>query len=873
MRRSLPLQMVAMIGVLVPLARYSFAEEPLSFERDARPIFKAYCLDCHGGAEDLKGGLDLRLKRFAVRGGDAGSAIEPGDPESSYLVFRLRDGEMPPGEKKVPPEEIAIIERWIAEGALTLRDEPEELPPGIDITPEERAFWAFQPIDRPEPPSFAPEDRIRTAIDAFVLAKLREHGLSFAEDADRLTLIRRASIDLSGLPPSSEAIQVFLNDPAPDAYEQMIERLLASPSYGERWARHWLDVAGYADSEGNGNTDTPRPYAYKYRDAVIRSFNADKPLDQFVIEQLAGDELLPDQRTNLTSDQIETLAATGFLRMAIDGTATGGKDPAAANQVVADTIKIVSTTFLGLSVGCAQCHDHRYDPIPQVDYYRFRAVFEPALDPEHWRTPPQRLLSLYSDDERAQAAAIEAEARALQEKVNTQTQEFIASAFSKELQKFPEDQHARLREAYETPAGERSEAQKQLLAANPSLSINAGNLYQYNPKAADTLKEARAEVAAKRAQKPAEDFVRLLSEVPGTVPTTEVFHRGDYRQPTTAVLPGDLTIASPDGSRFEITENDPDLPTTGRRLAYARHLVNGKHPLVGRVLANRIWLNHFGRGLVNTPGDFGVLGERPTHPELLDWLADELVRMGWSLKQMHRLIMTSTVYRQSSRHNPSHDAVDSLNTLYGRFPVLRHDAESLRDSILSVSGDLDLRPFGPPVSVTEDSVGQVLPEGNSTRRSIYLQVRRSKPVSFLDAFDAPVMAVNCERRNLTTSAPQSLVLMNSSFLRERAAALAERLMEETPAGFADELSPSAHWTSGTESDASAETSWPDWIAYAWSLVYQRAITPEELDLAWSFVTAQQETLGTDLEQSTREHAVLTNLCQQLLSSNEFLYVD
>ncbi|HEU5117222.1 MAG TPA: DUF1553 domain-containing protein [Isosphaeraceae bacterium] len=850
--------------VVCGFARVAQAADLPTFERDVRPIFKAYCLDCHGAGDKIEGELDLRLRRFAARGGISGPAIEPGDPEASYLVMRLKDGEMPPGEKKVPAEQIAAIERWIAQGAPTLRDEPESLPPGIDITPEERAFWAFQPIQRPEPPDFGPEDRVRTPIDAFLLARLRERGLSFAPEADRITLIRRASVDLTGLPPSREEIDAFLKDSSPDSYERMIDHLLASSHYGEHWARHWLDVAGYADSDGNGSDDTPRPYAYKYRDYVIRAINRDLPLDQFVIEQLAGDELVSRPWKDLTPEQVEKLAATGFLRTSVDGTSTRGADLAlTSNQVVADTLQIVSSTFLGLTVACARCHDHKYDPIPQADYYRMRAIFEPALDPQHWRKPSQRLVSLATDAERARSAEIEAEAQKLQTALDEKTRKFVDAAREKELEKFPEDQRAVLREASQTPAAKRTDEQKALLADKPSLNISAGTLYQYDKDAADELKKDREAIAAKRAEKPVEDFVSVLDEPSGDLPVTHLFHRGDHRQPTKPVGPGGLTIAAPEGQRFEIPPDDPSLATSGRRLAYARHLTSGTHPLVGRVLVNRIWLHHFGRGLVDSPGDLGFLGQRPTHPALLDWLADELVRQGWSLKQMHRLIMTSTAYRQSSQRQSAHDAIDSGNTLYARYPVRRLNGESLRDHILFVSGRLDTRLFGPPVPVSEDAVGQVAPADNSARRSLYLQVRRSEPVSFLDAFDAPLMAVNCERRTSTTSAPQALVLMNSDFVRDHARTMALRVIAEAP----QVSDPSS------ESDDPAETPWSGWIGHAWELAYQRPISDAELVLARAFVADQLAALGQEGEADERHRAVLTNLCQQLLSSNEFLYVD
>ena len=346
----------------------------------------------------------------------------------------MKSGEMPPVGKKVPADQVAVIEKWIAAGAPALRDEPATLPPGLGITADERAYWFYQPLRRPSVPEIRnPKHAIRNEIDAFVLAKLREKGLDFNPEADRETLIRRATFDLTGLPPTQKEIAAFVDDQSSDAYEKLIDRLLASSAYGERWGRHWLDAAGYADSEGNGSTDTVRPYAWRYRDSVIRALNADKPLDRFVTEQLAGDELLPRPWTNLKPEQIELLAATGFLRTAPDGTPSGATD---AEQVMTDTLKVVTSSLLGTSVGCAQCHDHRYDPIPQRDYYQLRAVFEPALDPGKWRKPAERLVSLYTDADRAKAAAVEAEAAKMLAELN-EKQSAACAGFEKELEKFP----------------------------------------------------------------------------------------------------------------------------------------------------------------------------------------------------------------------------------------------------------------------------------------------------------------------------------------------------------------------------------------------------------------------------------------------------
>ncbi len=842
----LPRLLLPFLVLLSSLGRPSLTfGKPPTFEEDVRPILKAYCLDCHGGGEKLKGKLDLRLRRFAVKGGASGPAVVPGDAAKSLLLERMRSGEMPPGEKKVPAEQIAVVARWVAAGAPALRDEPASLPPGIDITPQERAYWFYQPLRRPEPPRLVARDGVRTAVDAFVLARLREKGLAFNPEADRLTLLLRASFDLTGLPPSPEEADAFLADPAPGAYERLVDRLLASPAYGERWGRHWLDVAGYADSEGDGTADTPRPHAWKYRDWVLRALNADLPLDRFVTEQLAGDELVPG-RKNLTAEQVERLTATGFLRTAPDGTASGGGDTE-AQQVVADTLKIVGSALLGLTVGCAQCHDHRYDPIPQADYYRLRAVFEPALDPAHWRRPGQRRLSLYTDADRARAAAVEAEAARQQAEHNRVQERHLRAAFEKVLESFPADQREPLRAAFTAPAAKRTPEQRRLVASNPKLNITPGVLYQYNPGAAEELKKLGAKVAAKRAEKPAEDFVALLDEVPGQIPTTRIFHRGDSRQPKGEVQPGDLTIAAPEGRRLDLPAKAANLPSSGRRLTYTRHLTSGEHPLFGRVLANRLWLHHFGRGIVDTPGDFGVLGQRPTHPELLDWLATEIVREGWSLKRMHRLLMTSAVYRQSSARSKEKDAADPAGALYSRYPLRRLEAEALRDRILATTGRLRRTMFGAAVAVSEDGVGQVIAPEDAPRRSVYLQVRRSKPLAFLKTFDAPTGELNCDRRAASTAAPQALMLMNSDFVLRQAKHFAARLLAERPASSAER------------------------VAHAWRLAYLRSPSTEELALASAFLERQARQLRGALGAGA-EQSALTNLCQQLLASNEVLYV-
>jgi hypothetical protein len=859
------------------LTGHSAGGEELTFERDVRPVLKTHCFHCHGEGGMQAGGLDMRLRRFLASGGESGAAIVPGKPEESLLVQRLQAGEMPPEDSKHRPaaDEIQRLKAWIAAGAITARAEPESLGDEPYVTEEERNFWSFRPVERPLLPDVKETSRVRTPVDQFVLAKLEENDLVFSPDADRRRLLRRAYFDLIGLPPSPEDAEAFLTDDSPDAFERLIERLLASPHYGERWGRHWLDAAGYADSEGYTDEDPERPDAWRYRDYVIRAHNHAKPFDLFLREQLAGDEMLGRAPQNLSPAEVEQLTATGFLRMAPDGTAAGGIDAGLArNDTISATLEIVSTAVMGLTVGCARCHDHRYDPISQADYYRFRAIFEPALDWKNWKTPPQRRLSLYTDKDRRRAAEIEAEAKKIEAARTQRQDEYIAQIFEKELSKLPEEVRSAVKEAFDTPAKDRTAEHKNLLKEYPSVNVSAGSLYLYDKKAADDLKAYADRAAEVRASKPREEFLRATTE-PVNVgpPKTFLFIRGDHEQPGQETPPDELVVLRREETA--IREDDPNLPTTGRRLAYARWLTSGRHPLTARVVANRVWMHHFGRGLVATPGDFGFLGERPTHPELLDWLADELMQSGWSLKHLHRVIMNSTAYRQSSRRETASAALDSENTLYWRMNVRRLDGETLRDSVLAVSGKLNDKPFGPPVPVMADRVGQFvigienlnagrpgvqIPlHGEEFRRSVYVQVRRSRPLAVLETFDQPAMAPNCAGRATSTGAPQSLMLMNGLFAIEQARALAERVSRE--AG----------------EDAALQ------LRLVWRTALARDPEPDELAGAEAFLreqihyyAAHPETLQPENKGEAApapQTAALANLCQAVLSSNEFLYVD
>ena len=864
------------------------AAEPPSFDRDIRPILRASCTHCHGEEAEIAGGVDLRLHRFMLQTGDSGQpVIVPGKPDASRLIQVIESGEMPQEGRPVPSEQIALLRRWVATGAPGGGPEPETLPPGPSFAATEKQHWAFQPINQPAvPPS--DNSRIRNEVDAFVEQKLAEHDLDFAPDADRRTLIRRLTFDLTGLPPTPEEIAAFLADRSPTAYEDLVDRLLASPAYGERWARHWLDVAGYADSAGHAEADSLRPHAWHYRDYVIHSFNADKPWDQFLIEQLAGDELagvVHGETTEVMLDPVrrEQLTATGFLRMAPDGTGDKVADVnLARNEAVAEQLKVVSSALLGLTVGCAQCHDHRFDPVSQADYYRFRAIFEPAFDWQKWRSPAARNCSLATPEDKAKAAAIEQEAKAIEAEAKVLEKTFLDEIFEKEILKLPEGIREAYREARGTPKNKQSPEQQALIKKYPS-ALALYSLDLYDKKADKQVKDLRAKATELRKTKPAEDFVMATTEVRGRVPVMQVFYRGDHEQPRQEVPPGELTVLTAPAIE-PFTPAEPAGGSSGRRLAYARWLTSGEHPLVARVLVNRFWMHHFGRGIVATPGDFGLAGQRPSHPELLDWLANRFMASGWRLKPLHRLLVSSTAYRQESRH-PEATAVDPEGRLFARWLIRRLDAEQVRDATLQAAGRLVVKIGGPPVSIGKDPYGRiiagreelnangdvvkVLPVGEEAcRRSIYLTARRTTPVTALQTFDIPTMLPNCEKRTSSTVAPQSLFMLNDTFVHEQATAIADEVRKRAP----DDLRLQ--------------------IAHAWMLLTTHE--PETVDLgrALAYLAEQTESLrafhapaaGTPptkagnnakpSEQPANPQAeAFASLCQVLLSSTRFLYID
>jgi hypothetical protein len=851
--------------LLIPIAT-SAAERVLTFERDVRPIIKAHCTHCHGEEDKPEGGVDLRLRRFMD------DILVPGHPAKSKLVEVIRNGEMPEKGKPLTEVQLGVIEKWIAQGAKTAKPEPLALAPGAVILDEDRQYWAFQPVQRPAVPKAG---NTRTAVDAFVSAKMADQGLLIAPEADRRTLIRRVTLDLTGVLPTPEEVDAFVRDTSPVAYEQLVERLLASKTYGERWSRHWLDVTGYADSNGYTEADSVRLHAWRFRDYVIRSLNEDKPWDQFIQEQLAGDELAGAthgdyQQAVLDPNRTDQLIATAFLRMAPDGTGDTVDDAKLAkNSVIAEQIKILGSSLMGLTLSCAQCHDHRYDPITQADYYRLRAIFDPAYNWENWRAPNSRLYSLYSPEERAKADEIEAKAKEIEVEARAMSKKFLDEIFEVEIKKVPQAEQAAFRVARDTPVANQTPEQKALIKKYPS-ALATYALDLYDKKRQDLVDAKMAEATKLRATKPAEGFVMALTEVKGQVPVSKLFNRGDHDQPKVEVKPGELGIlASPMIEPFK-----PVLVSSGssgRRLAYAQWLTSGKHPLTARVLVNRFWMHHMGRGLVNTPGDLGRQGELPTHPELLDYLADEFVKGGWKLKPLHRLILLSAAYRQSSVNDASLKA-DPENRFYARFKIRRLDAETLRDSMLGMTGSLVQTSYGPPSGIGRDPQGRVItgidkgtitlnkvdPAGEADfRRSIYIQVRRSKPVTVLDTFDAPVMQPNCEMRAQTTVAPQSLLLMNDTFVLDSSRRLADLVEKEAPKDRTKQLE------------------------RLWSLLYSQPATEADIAKCLAYLSEQTKALTQYHHDIQHPKGVVPNppqeamasLCQVLCSSNRFLYIE
>jgi hypothetical protein len=715
--------------------------------------------------------------------------------------------------------------------------------------------WPFLPPARPNVPDVKNKDWVRNPIDAFILQALESKGLAPSREADKRTLLRRVTFDLSGLPPTPEEQAAFLADKSPRAYEQVVERLLASPRYGERWAQHWLDVVRYAETDGF-KEDAHRPNAYKYRDYVIRAFNRDLPYDRFVRQQLAGDELEPDNP--------EAIVATGYCRLYPDE--YNAADVRQRRQEILDDMTdTTGLAFLGLTVGCAQCHNHKFDDIRQTDYYRLQAFFTPMLPRDDL---PEATRSQRDEFAKKQAAWEKATAD-----VRAEMESLIAPLRQKAVDGALEKFNADVVVTIHTPESQRTALQKQIAYQAskyiaPRLRGVAGELKGDKKKRYEELQAKLARFDSLKPQ-PLPD-VRGITDAGDKPPPTFRLAGGSLKHPAEQVEPGFPAFLG--AATAEVAPPSTNPNTTGRRSALANWLTRKDNPMTARVLVNRLWQYHFGQGIVATPNDFGVAGEPPTHPELLDWMAVEFMESGWSLKAMHRLMVTSATYRQAASVEPKDEmhakaiAADSANKLLWHARRQRLTGEALRDAVLFVSGDLDQRMYGPSVHPElPDGLGNYAWKADAkaadrNRRSIYVIAKRNLRLPLLDAFDLPDMHNSCARRSTTTTAPQALLMLNSDFALSEARRWAGRLTAET-----------------RSSDASGRHALDDrgLIAAAYVQAFAREPLPDEIDLCTKFISDQTAAIAKNgREPDSGAHAAaVVDFCHAILNSNEFLYVD
>ncbi|GDY09663.1 MAG: DUF1549 domain-containing protein [Planctomycetota bacterium] len=833
------------------------------FESDIAPILEARCLKCHGDGK-LEAGLDLRRRFLIVKGGDSGAGLVEGNPDESLLLQKIDADEMPPkDEGRLDDKQKALLRRWIASGAKTVAEKEapiDEAEQASRLSDEDRAFWAFQPPKKPAVPRLTTlNSQISTPIDLFLLAKLADKGLTFNAEASKSILLRRVTFDLLGLPPTIEELDEFLADESPDAYEKVVDRLLASPRFGERWGRQWLDIAGYADSDGYLAADRLRPEAWRYRDWIIRSLNSDLPYDQFVTQQLAGDELSDWRRADeITPEVYDQLVATGFLRTALDPTYPGYIEPNEVHQVLADTMQIVGTTFLGLTVHCARCHQHKFDPISQRDYYSLQAVFGGALDPARWQPSEVRSIPFASEPEEARINEhnnlAAARIAALTASLNELTLRFRRKRITQE-RLADQAQFEKLITALIVEPTKRNDEQKKLIEQHglASVSLTEADLAARFSDYREDSAKLKAALAAEAALKKTITRIRGLADLDEKAAVGHILRRGDYNKPGAEVAPGVVEVLAPAGFQFA---PQAGYKTSGRRTALARWLTSPEHPLLARVHVNRVWASHFGRGIVPTIANFGRSGAKPTHPELLDWLAVEFGgRNSFSQKRLHRLIVNSAAYRQSADLDAAKQPLDPNNILLGAWSPKRHQGEVVRDSLLTVSARLNPTQFGKWANVAAQGDGSVIDTDDEPgrRRSIYQIVRRSQHLTMLELFDTPLMEVNCPERTVSTVPLQALAMLHGPMSDLAAGGLTERV-----------------W--------SAAATDPDRIRFAFRLLFTREPTATESDRilrTLSELSREQLTnkpTPTDPEKEAALKAAWRQVALVLLNSNEFVYV-
>ena len=814
------------------------ADDIKFFESKVRPILVARCVKCHGAAQQ-KGKLRLDSHEGLLGGGESGPAAVSGKPEESLLIDAInrRSIEMPP-DAPLKENEIDLLTEWVRRGLPwpVVDGQSKVLEAnGKGITDADRQYWAFQPIRDPAVPDLKPQSSefkspVRNPIDSFIFSRLQSEGMTPTPEADRRTLIRRLTFDLTGLPPNPQEIDAFENDQRVDAYERLVERLLDSPAYGERWARHWLDLVRYAESDGYRKDDY-RPHAWRYRDYVVRSFQNDKPFDRFTQEQIAGDEIDPENPDAIT--------ATGYLRQYLyEYNQRDARNQ--WNEILNDVTDVTGDVFLGLGMGCARCHDHKFDPILQKDYFRLRAFFSGMMpqDDRPLATPAE----IAAHD--AKLAEWQEKTADIRAKIAEIEKPYLKRAADGAIFRFPKDIQAILKT---------DDAQKEQLSPHDRQLHYLAFLqikYEYDSigaklKEADkkTWTELRDELKKFDEFKPAPLPIGYAVADVGPVAPPMIIP-GDKSQ--TDIVPGLLSVIDPAPAKVVPLATVPQ--STGRRAALARWLTSPQNPLTARVMVNRVWQYHFGKGLVATSSDFGRLGESPSHPELLDWLASRFAGIAdsnspnstptsqikpWSVKSLHRVIVTSATYRQSPAHAAAEKQAlkDPGNRLIWRANIRRLDAEQIRDSLLIVAGKLDATSAGPSVPASKP------------RRSIYTEQRRNTPDPLLDVFDSADGFSSTAERNITTTPTQALLMINSKEALARASEFARRIQNEA----------------GTDRDSQ--------IRAAYRLSFGREPSPAELSAAAEFLNTQA---ARNAEAASN---VLADFCHVLLNSNEFLYVD
>ena len=877
-RFSLLRKALAVSGLILTSGLWALGPED-SIGEAAQGLLKKHCLACHGTSK--MSDLDLRSRESILKGGTRGPAIVPGRPGESLLFLAAAhegDLKMPLGSKNpLPPDELAILRQWIEEGGSW----PSE--PLLALA--EPSWWSFKKLRPPPVPKLKDGSQPANPIDAFVLAKLEEKGLEPGPRADKLTLVRRAYFDLIGLPPAPEQVERFLQDSSPNAYANLMEELLASPRYGERWGRHWLDVVRYADSAGFEG-DLYYPNAWRYRDYVIKSFNEDKPYDRFVQEQIAGDELWPNNLElegffDLAPEKLEHLEArigTSLYTFGPEIAESHLDGELLRYERLTDWVNITGAAFLGLTVECARCHDHKFDPISQKDYFRLQAVFSnssPVVIPLEASTSVHQRDSFYHQ----MLALVEARADylAFEKKVKDQVIESKKKDYPPEVVR-----------AYEIPQEKRTADEVELAAPLIKLYkdlkieefLVGEEVERHRELSRRVVKAAVSVPRVEGAHKVRYDgfydvpSATVLGHVePELIPDVYVLDRGDLsrrREKVSAGLPAVLS----DETIPEILPADLVGPRYRKQLAII--LTRPNHPLTARVMVNRIWQGHFGRGIVSTANDFGTQGDPPSHPELLNWLASEFVDRGWSIKVMHRLIMLSETYQRSSRFTSSkHRYVDPDNRYLWRMNRRRLEGEAIWDSIHSVAGTLNLRMGGrpsiPPLSTVELAPLRIKEHwvtptdpAEGRRRGVYIMTRRNFTFPMFDKFDVPNSSISCARREVTTVAPQALWALNNDVTFRQAREFAARLV-------------------GQEGDNPSA-----WVEAAWRLALAREPSAEEkeealelmrnLTLLETLASKDQGQSGEPLPEALvqlepRRAAALTQLCLTIFNLSEFVYID